>query len=35
MLLGRQPHSVRLTALESSTRNVGDDTLITAMFKEW
>jgi diaminohydroxyphosphoribosylaminopyrimidine deaminase/5-amino-6-(5-phosphoribosylamino)uracil reductase len=35
MLLGRQPNSVRQTAQRSSTQNVGDDTLITAMFKEW
>ena len=35
MLLGRQPNTVRLTALESSGQNIGDDTLITAMFKEW
>lgn len=35
MLLGRQPNSVRLTALESSTRNVGPDVLIKATFKEW
>jgi diaminohydroxyphosphoribosylaminopyrimidine deaminase / 5-amino-6-(5-phosphoribosylamino)uracil reductase len=35
MLLGRQPKSSRQTALRSSTRNVGDDTLITATFKEW
>jgi diaminohydroxyphosphoribosylaminopyrimidine deaminase/5-amino-6-(5-phosphoribosylamino)uracil reductase len=33
MLLGRQPHA-RLVALEPSG-NVGDDTLITARFKEW
>jgi len=35
VLLGRQPNSVRLPALESSGQNVGDDTLITATFKEW
>jgi diaminohydroxyphosphoribosylaminopyrimidine deaminase/5-amino-6-(5-phosphoribosylamino)uracil reductase len=43
MLLGRQPERdspaatgpARLPALESSTETIGDDTLITARFKEW
>jgi len=34
VLLGPQPNP-RLTALQSSPRNVGDDTLITARYKEW
>ena len=43
MLLGRQPERdpstatgpARLPALESSTEQVGEDTLITARYKEW
>ncbi|MFL5833667.1 MAG: bifunctional diaminohydroxyphosphoribosylaminopyrimidine deaminase/5-amino-6-(5-phosphoribosylamino)uracil reductase RibD [Solirubrobacterales bacterium] len=42
VLLGRQPNSApavtgpaRQNALWSSTKNVGDDTLITATYKEW
>ncbi|HEY8501613.1 MAG TPA: bifunctional diaminohydroxyphosphoribosylaminopyrimidine deaminase/5-amino-6-(5-phosphoribosylamino)uracil reductase RibD [Solirubrobacterales bacterium] len=41
MLLGRQPSpdsetpATRLAALESSTTQIGEDTLITARFKEW
>ncbi|HEX6781719.1 MAG TPA: bifunctional diaminohydroxyphosphoribosylaminopyrimidine deaminase/5-amino-6-(5-phosphoribosylamino)uracil reductase RibD [Solirubrobacterales bacterium] len=35
MLLGRQPNPARLTALSAEPRNVGEDTLITAAYREW